>query len=154
MVLKLKIKELNIFFIVVGEGKEFQYMSQFIQKNNLNKYIRLIGFQNKEMVYNIRKQVDINLCLLDGFSLIEACAGSKPIIAYDIEWHSELIKDNQTGFLVQKRDINEIIAKIIYLMKNPKKSASLGKNARDLAYKNHDIKNTTKQKQYIYQELI
>jgi len=37
---------------------------------------------------------------MGGFSLIEAYAAGRPVVSYDVEWHSELVKNNETGFLI------------------------------------------------------
>ena len=144
----------DFMFLVAGNGSEYKYMKEYIKKHNLENYIMLIGFQNKNIIYNIRKQSFINLCLLDGFSLIEACAGARPVIAYDIEWHYELVKNNETGFLIEENNIDEVVKKIIYLLDNPSIAEKLGKNARELALKRHDMNNVIKIKQNIYEGVL
>ena len=76
-----------------------------------------------------------------GFSLIEACAASRPVIAYDVEWHSELVINNKTGYLIEENDINEVVNKINYLLENKETADELGKNAREKAF--HDIRKKT-----------
>lgn len=144
----------DFMFLVAGNGSEYKYMKEYIKKYNLENYIMLIGFQNKNIIYNMRKQSFINLCLLDGFSLIEACAGARPIIAYDIEWHYELVKNNETGFLVNVGDIDAVVEKINFLMNNPYIADKLGENARKLAFKRHNIDNIIKIRQNLYKKLI
>ncbi|QOP45836.1 glycosyltransferase family 4 protein [Sulfurimonas paralvinellae] len=149
------VKMRNDFCILVaGNGPEYNYMNSFIKKNNLENNIKLIGFQSKNIVFTIKKQSNINICLLDGFSLIEACASGKPVIAYDTEWHSELIKDNTSGLLVKENDIKEMVNKIDYLLNNEKLSHKLGKYARELAFQNHSLKNSVKNKQNIYHKIL
>jgi len=144
----------NFVILVAGDGSEYIYMKEYIKKHNLEKYLMLMGFQDKSIVYNIRKQSFVNLCLLDGFSLIEACAGGRPVIAYDIEWHYELIKENETGFLIEKNNIDKVVEKIVYLMDNPDIANKLGKNARKFVLERHNIKTVTKMKQKIYKEIL
>lgn len=140
--------------LVAGDGEKYTYMQNFITDNNLTKKIKLLGFQPKKLIVNLRKQANINICFLDGFSLIEACASAKPVIAYNTEWHKELVKNNETGLLVEENNIDEVVDKICYLLDNPDITEYFGKNARELAYNNHDIKNTTKIKQEIYKKIL
>lgn len=154
IVKKLIIIRKDFIVLVAGNGKELQHMNEFIVKNNLEEYIKLLGFQDKNMVCSLRKESEINLCLLDGFSLIEACASKKAVIAYDTEWHYSLVIDNETGYLVKENSINCIVNKICYLLDNREVSKRLGDNARKLAFKNHDIDNTVKIKQSIYQRVL
>jgi len=46
--------------------------------------------------------------LWGGFSLIEAGAAGNPMIAYDVEWHYELVENHVTGFLVTENNIDMI----------------------------------------------
>jgi hypothetical protein len=62
-----------------------------IQSKNLQKLIRIIGFQSRDFVISLRKESALALCLMGGFSLIEACAAARPVIAYAVEWHLELV---------------------------------------------------------------
>ena len=129
-------------------------MDKFIKKNKLEKNIKILGFQSKDIVFNIRKQSNINICFLDGFSLIEACAAGNPVLAYDTEWHSELVQDSLSGFLIKENDIEDMVEKINYILNNEKMLREMGKNARELAFKNHNIQNTIKQKQNIFKKVI
>lgn len=149
----LKIRE-DFFILVAGNGQEYSYMDKFIKKNKLEKNIKILGFQSKDIVFNIRKQSNINICFLDGFSLIEACAAGNPVLAYDTEWHSELVQDSLSGFLIKENDIEDMVEKINYILNNEKMLREMGKNARELAFKNHNIQNTIKQKQNIFKKVI
>ena len=144
----------DFMLLVAGDGKEFEYMNDFIRNNNLEEYIKLLGFQEKSVVYNLRKESEINLCLLDGFSLIEACAAKKAVIAYDTEWHYSLIIDNETGYLLKENAIDDMVDKIDYLLNNREVSKILGENARVFAFKNHNIDNTVKIKQDIFKRIL
>ena len=152
----IKLKELRNDFIllVVGDGNEYLNIKKQIINSNLNDFIKLVRFQDKDIVTNVRKQNYISLCLMGGFSLIEACAGARPVISYDIEWHYELVKDAITGYLIEENNIDKVIKKIDYLFTNYTQSDLLGKNARDLVFKNHDINKTIKIKQNIYKRIL
>jgi len=152
----IKLKELKNDFIllVLGEGNEYKNMQKILIEKNLNDVMMLTGFQNKDTVANVRKQNYLSLCLMGGFSLIEACAGARPAISYDIEWHSELVQNNKTGCLIEENDIDEIVKQIRYLFDNPKEADKLGVNAKKLAFVNHDISNATNTKQAIYKDVL
>lgn len=94
------------------------------------------------------------MCLMAGFSLIEACASGRPVISYDVEWHRELVKDGETGFLIKEHDLDSLCKAVIYLLDHPSVADSLGKSARNLAFQNHDVKNVSKIKNCLYKELI
>lgn len=144
----------DFIILIVGAGNEYESISKIVNEENLFDIIKLTGFQGKDIVVNVRKQSYISLCLMAGFSLIEACAAARPVISYDIEWHSELVKNNDSGYLLSEHDINGVVAKINDLLSNEEMSIELGRNARELALKKHDINNTTKLKQNMYKEFF
>ena len=151
---KLKKLREDFVLLIVGGGNEYENVKNIVVEQYLDNVIYFTGFQNKEIVVNVRKQNYLALTLMGGFSLIEACAGARPVIAYDIEWHYELVKNNETGFLIEENNIDEVVKKIIYLLDNPSIAEKLGKNARELALKRHDMNNVIKIKQNIYEGIL
>ena len=154
-ILKIAEKVINkrddIVFILVGGGNEFQKVKKL---TNNNSSIICLGFQKKNIVINVQKQTSISICLMGGFSLIEACAASNPIISYNIEWHNELIKTGVTGFLAKQGDINYCVTKILELLEDDKKLEQMGCNARGLVEERHEINNTIKIKKEFYRNLF
>lgn len=78
----------------------------------------------------------------------------KPIVAYDIEWHSELIKNNETGLLVAKGDIEGAANAILKILDNAELARKMGENARRLAIEKYSLENTSKIKIKCYEELL
>ena len=151
---KLKKLREDFVLLIVGDGNEYENVKNIVVEQHLDNVIYFTGFQSKEIVVNVRKQNYLALTLMGGFSLIEACAGARPVIAYDIEWHYELVKNNETGFLIEENNIDEVVKKIVYLLDNPSIAEKLGKNARELALKRHDMNNVIKIKQNIYEGIL
>jgi glycosyltransferase involved in cell wall biosynthesis len=138
---------------MVGDGPEKSNLEAKCTELNLTTAVRFVGFQTKENIPTIRMMADVNLCLMAGFSLIEACASGRPVVAYDVDWHSELIKDGETGRLVPVGQVEAVAEAICDLLDNPEKSASMGQKARELAFERHAIENTDQMKIRAYEEL-
>jgi len=58
--------------------------------------------------------------------VIEASAMGKPVIAFDLKAVDELIKNEETGYLVPVRDRNILKDKIEFIFKNPDVAARMG----------------------------
>ena len=145
----------DFIIVMVGGGNEENRLRRLVANNpDLNRFIRLVGFQPREISLDIRRASTIALCLMGGFSLIEACAAGRPVVAYDVEWHHELVKDNQTGFLVKEHNIEELVKKVAFLMDHPKEANRMGKNAQALVFEKHDIEKTSAIKRQCYEELL
>ena len=144
----------DFVILIFGHGGEFEFLKNELTRLNLVENIRMVGFQSKEMVFNARKMADVNICLLDGYSLIEAGLSAKPVVAYDVEWHKELIVNEESGFLVELHDYNSFAEKIFELCFNKELSQKFGNNLRELTLKFHSLQNTQKIKQNIYQDVL
>jgi glycosyltransferase involved in cell wall biosynthesis len=152
--LKLKSILPSFLFVIVGDGPDRKIFEEKIKKLDLGENIKLLGFQNQTTVAALRKLANVNLCLLDGFSLIEAALSSRPIVAYDVEWHPELIKDNQTGILVPNRDVQSAAASIKRLINDVPLASFLAENARRLAINRNSSEIAIKTKIKVFDEII
>ncbi len=140
---------------MAGGGAEKDRLKKLVANDkDLNRVIRLVGFQSREVCLDLRRASAVSLCLMAGFSLIEACAAGHPVVAYDVEWHSELVKNDETGFLVREHDIDGLVKSVSYLLDNPEKALQMGENAQAFAFDRHDINKTSAIKRQYYQELL
>jgi len=140
--------------VMGGGGNEFTRVKEKIRRENLGSLIILPGFINHADVIALRKISHVNLCLMAGFSLIESCAAGRPVIAYDVEWHYELVKNNKTGYLVNENDVYSIAEKLNYLLEDSAIADELGKEAKKLAFERHSHKKVSEIKEAIYRELL
>ncbi len=152
---KLSAKLANFVFVMAGGGNEEERLKELVAGDPvLKKTIRLLGFQPREICLELRRVSTVSLCLMGGFSLIEACAGGNPVISYDVEWHSELVKNGETGFLVKEGDIDALCEKIEFIFEHPAEARRMGENARNLAFLKHNIENSSAIKRKVYLELL
>lgn len=145
-------QRLDVLVLIIGEGDLKQKLMKKVESKKY-KMIKFLGFIPNSDVIDIRMVSDIQLCLMGGFSLIEAAAAGKPLISYDVEWHYELVKNNDTGFLIKEHNIDEAVNSINNLLDNPDLAKQYGSNARKLAFMNHDINMTSKIKIECYKEI-
>lgn len=142
----------DVLFVIVGEGPG-EPLLRTVQ-SEFPEAVRLLPFQSRERVAQLRLQSAASLCLMAGFSLIEACAAGSPPIAYDVEWHRELVKDGVTGYLVKEHDIDGVVAAIERLLDRPAERAAMGARARALAFERHELTATSRIKQACYTALL
>lgn len=141
----LNIKKKNqVFYVgspaVLEDGfdlvdKALQYIPDRIRpKLNIVSWKKANGerLTEKELV-KIYNESLVTLCTsrLETFGLVplESMACGTPVIATRVSGHRETVDDGKTGFLVDF-DPKEIASKIRFLIENPKRAATMGKNAR------------------------
>ena len=125
----------NLHFLLIGRSVDDNYYSllkQQICSFNLNSYFTLIG-----QVEDIKKyigEIDILVHTATnepfGRIVIEAAAASTPVLAYDSGGISEIIKDGETGFLIQYRNIHRMVDCIFLLLNDQSLRQSIGRNAQ------------------------
>lgn len=144
----------NAVIVMAGDGPEREQLERFSREHQLERRLRLIGFQNPETVAAIRRDSAVALSLMGGFSLIEACAAGRPVIAYNVEWHGELVIDGKTGYLLKEGDQGGLLQKVRYLLDHRDEADRMGAAARALALEHHDLRRTSEIKKRCYEELL
>ena len=74
------------------------------------------------------------------WSLLEAMSVGCAIVASDTQPLREAIQHDQTGRLVNFFDVSKLTNEVCALLDDPKSRARLGKNAREFAQANYDLK--------------
>jgi glycosyltransferase involved in cell wall biosynthesis len=154
MVRLLSKKRKDFVVLFVGDGPERGKLQELVQEYDLSSTVIFSGFQARDKVISIRRQSFLALCLMGGLSLIEACAAGCPTISYDTEWHHELIKNGETGFLIKEGDLDALMKAVIYLLDHPEEACKMGTRARELAITRHELSHTSEVKRNCYKELL
>lgn len=68
--------------------------------------------------------------------IIEANAMSKPVIASKVAGMQELVIENETGYLVKPRDVDDLVQKCCYLLENRNLAVSMGAKGQKRAKEN------------------
>lgn len=133
----LREKHPLIHLCMVGpyKDKTINKINKAINKDRLNKNIVTTGRLTKEEWINLSKEYDIfiNTTNFDNHpvSLLEAMALGLPIISTNVGGIPFLIKDGETGFLVDENDHINMAQKIDKLISNELEGYEVSLRARD-----------------------
>lgn len=144
----------DVIFLLAGDGKERGRLERLSDTLRLNDNVVFLGFQPQERATQIRLISDVSLCLMGGYSLIEAAMACTPLVAYNVDWHYELVRDNETGFLLPEGDTRGAADAILKILHDPALGRRLGGNARKLAVERHSPEHANKVMAERYKELI
>jgi colanic acid/amylovoran biosynthesis glycosyltransferase len=148
----------NIEYGIVGDGPLKGYLTELVKKFELIENIIFLGAMDQENV--IKKLMDADIFLLTSVSealpivLMEAHAIGLPIVTTEVGSISEIVLENESGFIVPARNIEAIKNKIKYLMEHSEKWPEMGKKGRDNVKSKYDIKILNRKLENIYYKLL
>lgn len=119
--------------IMIGDGAIRDAVKQRKDRSAYKDRIVLLGACSNDIVFNWTAHAKVAICPYSGFTLIEAMLCCIPVIAYDVEWHSEIVIDDYTGFLVPFRNIAALAEKMIYVAHNHEEAKMVAMRGRELA---------------------
>lgn len=151
-----ELRELQASFVieVAGGGELWERFHVEVQAHGLGDYIKLLGFQSPQQVAELLRRCTVCLVLCGGASLVECAAAGSPVVAYEWEWHSELILEGKTGHLVEVGDIEGAAKALIHLLNNPDIRTSMGRRLRKRVHKMYNEKSLLEVRRSVYRELI
>jgi len=125
----------NAHFILIGPiNAHIKEMQKSIKELNLTN-ITIAGYFDDPV--EAIKQTNVVLSLSHfaesfGRTVGEACAGGRPVIAYNYGAIPELIKDGENGYLAKYKDVEDVVRYIRLLCEKPKLIETMGKKGREI----------------------
>lgn len=94
--------------------------------------------------------------LIEGFgiAIIEGFACHKPVLVSDVRPLSDIVKDNQTGYVISHSDVDSWANRMIDLFENEEKRKILSENAFAEFISKYNIENVAKQVESLYHNLL
>lgn len=122
----------NVTFYWVGDGPYRNKVLPELEKFPNFKWLGALEYPDK--VREFLSEIDI-YALISGIdmsplTLQEAQLMKKPVIATNVGGIPELMKDKESGFLVEKGNPNDIIEKLEILLNNKEKAKQMGEIGR------------------------
>lgn len=131
---------------IVGDGPQYEELKKKIQDNNLQDYIKLLGFKNKKELEEIELNSSIYVMTSYtesfGLVLIEAESYGLPIVAFDsAQGAHEIVINGKSGYFIKDRDKSAMADKIIKLIESKELREKLGQEGRRLSkkYKKEEV---------------
>ncbi|GJL61929.1 MAG: hypothetical protein NPIRA04_05830 [Nitrospirales bacterium] len=141
--------------VFAGGGPEEDRLKHVVSHNpDLAHTVYFTGFVSRESVIALRFSATVNLVPMGGYSLIEACASGRPTVAYDVQWHSELIEDQCSGLLLSEGDVSGLARAVESLLNDPRWADEIGAVGRTRAFNLHNLKTVYEIRSAVYADMI
>lgn len=125
----------DISVVLVGDGPMRQELEELAGRMGLSGNAVFVGARDQDWIKSALTSAEVILSPLTGLALIEACLSGTPVVAYDAEWQSELVRPGDTGLLVPYRDPRQMAEGVCYLLDNPDAGKRMAERARNTALK-------------------
>ena len=133
----------NLHYLICGVGPLQDQINEWIQKNNLDKQIHLLGYRNdvRSIIYGA--DLFFSSSLREGLpvSVMEAMVAGTPVIVSNVRGNHDLIKNAKNGLLFEIGNTNQLIQRFESIYKNPSYGKELAEQAKEdvLVYRKENI---------------
>jgi len=142
--------------MIAGEGEQFDFLVNLA---------RDLGVSEKTTFLGRRSDVPDLLAAADSMLLaslneglprisIEAMAAGRPVIATDVGATSEVVIDDETGILVQPKDVEAAAGALVRLIDDDGLRTRLGETGRQHVEQNYSVDNYVARLDGLYQQLL
>ncbi|MFA5359795.1 MAG: glycosyltransferase family 4 protein [Patescibacteria group bacterium] len=125
-------KHPDIELWIIGDGPEKNNYELKIKNYKLEKNVKLLGW--KDNLNEYYKQADAFLLTSNaegwGMAVIEAASYGLPIIMTDVGCAGEVIKDDESGFVIPVGDKRKLVEAMIKIFKDENLRKKIGENAK------------------------
>ena len=150
-------KDTNVRLILVGDGVGRQSLERFVKELDLGDRVTFVGKVPNEKVpeYMSASDVFVLPSLSEGFpvTILEAMASGLPIVATRVRGLPEIVKDGESGFLVEPRNPEQLADRVLTLLKNEDSRQRMIMNNRNKVQQ-YSWENTVGQLEAIYRRVV
>lgn len=142
--------------VIVGDGNEKERLQAYVDKEKLNSSVSFLGKRHDVDKFLSVSDAFVMSSDWEGFPmvLLEASASELPVVATNVGGVSEIILDNETGFLCKSSSISLAHAMKKVMNLNDKDLRNMGLNGRNYVTHNFNIDKIADQWNCIYESLI
>ncbi len=129
----------------IGGNGEIEKLLGEVKKLNIGNNVNYLGWVSPKTKDALLRNTDIFILPSYGegmpMAILEAMSYSIPVISTPVGGIPELVIDNETGFLVEPGDIDNLYEKIVELGNDKEKRNRFGQCGRDTIENEHNINN-------------
>lgn len=148
----------NVKFLLVGDGIYRERYERWAGQLGLRDRFVFAGLvPPSEMPrYIVQMDVLVHLSLREGLprTLVQALAGGKPVVAFDVDGAREVCRDGETGFLIRPGDTTALAEAVIRLLRDKALADRMGARGRELVREQFTEDKMVEQIEALYRRLI
>lgn len=148
----------DVILVIVGTGQHESYLRSLCQKLDLYRNVRFMGKLSDDDIPKILSSADLLVLpsLTEGLPtvLLEAMAMEKPTVATDAGGNPEVVLNEKTGFVVERRNVTKMADAIISILSDKKRARSMGQLGRKLIVDKYSWEIVARKVLEVYEEAL
>ncbi len=143
-------------FLLVGEGELEGTLRRMVAEFGLQEYVRFAGYQGDIGLALAAMDIFALPSLYEGlpYSLMEAMAAGRPVVATWVGGNCDLIREGETGLLFAPGDAAALAGLLLRLLSDPHERGRLGDQAAAAARSRPTPGEMTEQVVALYQRVL
>jgi glycosyltransferase involved in cell wall biosynthesis len=147
----------RIRFGILGDGPLAPALRDLAGELGIESKVSFLGNQTEVGSYLAAFDV-ICLCSAEpegcSNAILEAMALGKPVIATDIGGNSELVRDNETGFLIPTRNPERLAGAVVTCVQQPERIREMGRRGRDLVVNRFSLRRMVQDYEKLFEDIL
>ena len=146
----------NVQFTVAGNGPMLADLEHRVHQLGVENAFRFLGTVPSNAEFLRSCDIMVRPSLTDGMpiTVLEAMACGIPTVASRVGGTSEILEDGDTGFLVEPRNVDELVSRISSLVADSNLRTEMGGRARKFIEKYYSWNQVAAQLSVIYQDVL
>lgn len=142
--------------VILGEGDERRALEQLATELGVSDRLSLLGWVDNPRAYLPQFDIFAMPSRSEGFPLaiVEAMLAGLPVVATRVGSVAEAVTDGETGFLVNKDDVDGLAAALRRLRDDPQLRLRLGQRAQQVAKCNFTVEQMVKRYESLWRKLV
>jgi len=142
----------DVHFYIAGSGSLDRALKS--QMHEVQNQVTFLGDIERALIKTYILNSEVNLVPLGGHALLEAGLCKKPVVAFNWEWHTEVITHMESSILVEYPNTHKFEEAILYLMENPEESNKMGEQLFKRVVSLFDEDLVSKREKHVFQEFF
>lgn len=118
--------------VMAGRGPEEEEVRRQVSARGISSRVILPGFVKRDDVLKLRRMSDFSMCLMGGNSMLEAAAVGSVVVAYDVDWHRELVAHMENGVVVPEGDVDALVDAVRRVRASPEMKERFARRSADV----------------------
>lgn len=148
----------NLKLVIVGDGTKSESYQLMVRDLNISNVVLFTG---KKFGNDLKEAFNsMDICVFPsrmesfGVAQLEASACGKPVVATRVGGVSEVVKDNITGLLIEKPNVDLLITALQKLIQEPELRIKMGKNGRAFVKEKFSLNESVDRMIQLYQQVL